>query len=217
VAARRNWGQSVVKIKIYVEGGGERNDLRTECRRGFTEFFKKAGFVGSMPRIVVCGSRSDAYADFCVAMKQAQADDFIILLVDSEAAIEYGSDPWHHLKVRDGWDKPPHITTEQAHFMVECMENWLLADQEVLIKYYGNKFNVKALPQNPKIEEIPKKDVMNGLREATRNTQKGSYNKGGHSLDLLARIDAAKVIDKAPYAYRLIKILRSETSKPKEK
>ena len=27
-----------IKVKVYVEGGGDREDLRTECRRGFTKF-----------------------------------------------------------------------------------------------------------------------------------------------------------------------------------
>ncbi|MDR0720595.1 MAG: hypothetical protein LBF78_13230, partial [Treponema sp.] len=55
-------------VKIYVEGGGDTHTLRTACRRGFSGFLEKAGLKGYMPRIVACGSRNNAYADFCTAM-----------------------------------------------------------------------------------------------------------------------------------------------------
>jgi hypothetical protein len=46
-AAWRDWGQSMVKVKIYVEGGGDNNSaLVAECCKGFTQFFQKAGFKG---------------------------------------------------------------------------------------------------------------------------------------------------------------------------
>jgi len=76
-----------VKVKIYVEGGGDTRDLKTQCRQGFSEFFRKAGLEGHMPRIVAGGSRGRAFADFCTALKQAREGDFIVLLVDSEAAV----------------------------------------------------------------------------------------------------------------------------------
>lgn len=198
-----------MKVTIYVEGGGENNNaLRTKCREGFSGFFQKAGLEGHMPKVVACGSRNDAYNRFCIAIRQAASAEFIVLLVDSEAPVEVGGNPWQHLKVRDNWGMPEGVTVEQSHLMVECMENWLLADPKCLIQYYGDKFNSKALSANPNIEEIPKKDVIHSLQEATKNTQKGSYSKGKHSFDLLARIDPAKVVNKAPHAKKLIVVLR---------
>ena len=44
-------------VKVYVEGGGDRNKaLQTQCRRGFSEFVKKNGLAGRMPRIVAYSS-----------------------------------------------------------------------------------------------------------------------------------------------------------------
>lgn len=215
MAQRGNRRESLVKITVYVEGGGDNNALRTKCREGFSEFFHKAGLAGHMPRIVACGSRNDAYNRFCIALRSATADEFTILLVDSEAALAYGSDPWNHLKLRDRWDKPREASGEQAHVMVECMENWLLADPATLASYYGKKFNPKALPQNSQVEAISKRDVLESLKEATKNTQKGSYSKGGHSFDLLARLDPAKVPSRAPHAQRLIAVLQTQTNNPK--
>lgn len=53
-------------MKIYVEGGGDSKELKTRCRRGFSNFFEKAGLKGRMPRVVACGSlvlavRAQAY------------------------------------------------------------------------------------------------------------------------------------------------------------
>ena len=38
----------MVSIKIYVEGGGDRKDLKTRCRQGFSKFFEKAGFKNAI-------------------------------------------------------------------------------------------------------------------------------------------------------------------------
>ncbi|WP_156013419.1 hypothetical protein [Thioalkalivibrio sp. HK1] len=46
-----------MKIKIYVEGGGDIKVLKTKCRKGFRNFFRKAGLDGRMPRVVACGGR----------------------------------------------------------------------------------------------------------------------------------------------------------------
>ena len=80
-----------MNVKAYVEGGGDTNALKTKCRQGFSEFFRKAGLAGRMPRIVASGSRRNAYEDFCTALKKAAADQFIVLLVDSEDAVATGA------------------------------------------------------------------------------------------------------------------------------
>ncbi len=52
-----------MSIKIYVEGGGDTNALKTKCRQGFSEFFRKAGLEGRMPRVVSSGGRQAAFKD----------------------------------------------------------------------------------------------------------------------------------------------------------
>ena len=72
-------------IKIFVEGGGDTNALKGQCRRAFSSFLQKAGFAGKMPKIVVRGSRNAAYDSYCTAIKQGED---ALLLVDSEAPVK---------------------------------------------------------------------------------------------------------------------------------
>jgi hypothetical protein len=199
----------VVKIKIYIEGGGDGGDLKRRCRKGFREFLEKTGlFETRMPRIVASGSRGNAYDDFCVALKGAMQGELIILLIDSEGEVTQ-TDPWLHLKNRqgDGWDKPENSTAENLHFMAQCMESWFLADKQLLANYYGSGFNENALPKAANIEKISKDDVINGLRNATNSTTKGRYSKGKHSFEILGALNAGAVLSSALFAKRFIDTL----------
>lgn len=196
-------------VKVYVEGGGNGKDLKSRCREGFSRFFEKAGLKGQMPRVIPCGGRKSAYDDFCTALEIAAADEFIILLVDSEDPTQAVTDPWTHLAGRQGdrWAKPSSAETDNAHLMVQCMETWFLADVETLRSFYGQGFNQRALPRNPRIEQILKTDVLNGLEKASKNTVKGGYSKGRHSFAILGLIDPVKVQEAAESAERLVKVL----------
>ena len=198
-----------MNVRIYVEGGGDHNKaLDTECRRGFREFFRKAGMDRRMPRIVSCGGRSGAYKSFRTSHENAAADDFPILLVDSEAQVS-GGDVWEHVRTRDGWQRPDGATPDQLHLMVQAMEAWFHADKEKVEEYYGRGFRPGALSQRPEIDNIPKADLFAGLKAATRACPtKGEYSKGGHSFEILALIDPAKVRDSSPvHAGRLLHVL----------
>ena len=194
-----------MSINVYVEGGGN-GKLRPECRKGFLAFFEKGGLQGKMPKVVACGSRRDAYKRFKIALKSGES---ALLLVDSESAIQKGISPWQHLKEKDKWDVPLGAMDDQCHFMVQIMESWFLTDEETLIKYYGREFHTKALPKNTNIENISKQDVLKGLKRATKNTQKGKYDKGAHSFEILAQIDPNKVQQASPYAKHLITTLKN--------
>lgn len=198
-----------MSLKIYVEGGGDTNALRTKCRRGFSEFFRKAGLEGRMPRVVASGGRQEAFEDFCTSLGKARTGDFIALLVDSEAPIPAGSNPWMHLKARDNWDRPATATDDNAHLMVQCMEAWFLADKDNLAAFFGNGFNRNALPSRADVENIAKTQALDGLRSATRLCDpEGEYGKGRHSFDILARLDPQKVVAASAYAKRLVDTLR---------
>ena len=201
-----------MKVKIYVEGGGNRGDLRTRCRRGFSIFFEKAGLGGRMPRIIACGDRATAFDKFRTALGARDAEEFIVLLVDSEDAIADGTGPWSHLAKRDSWIRPHEVTEVQAHLMVQCMEAWFLADVDVLARYFGRNFNRKVLPGQREIEEIEKNDVLKGLRSASRRCTKGEYSKARHSFDILEQITPAKVCGVSPHAKRLIDALREKAT-----
>ena len=93
--------------------------------------------------------------------------------------------------------------------MVQCMETWFIADKDTLVSFYGQHFRESALPVRNEIEEIPKQDLLDGLKNATGQTQKGKYWKGGHSFDILAKINPQKVTEGSPHAKRLIDTLRA--------
>ncbi|MFA7242872.1 MAG: DUF4276 family protein [Sulfuricellaceae bacterium] len=204
------------EFRVFVEGGGDHNaSLAAACKEGFGKFFAKAGLLRS-PRIVVCGGRMSAYEDFCHAITQARQHDCYLLLVDSEAPIVFSKSPdvWGHVKLRDGdgWACPTGATADNLHFMVECMENWFLADPAALGAYYGRQFKKAALPKENDIESVSKADVINALNKATRNTAtKGRYSKGKHSFEILAKLDPIKIAQKSPFACRMFEEIRKRS------
>ena len=192
---------------IHVEGGGNRNSLRAECRQAFREFFRNAGFADGLLRqlkIVACGARDEAYRSFrrAVTTNRGQAN---FLLVDAEGPVAAGT-PWEHL----GWVRPSTAAADSAFLMVQCMESWFYADKEALERFFGRDFNARALPGDKNIERIPKQDVLSGLNRATRNLKGGRYDKGGHSFSILKQLDPQKVTAASPHARRLMDALREE-------
>jgi hypothetical protein len=74
------------------------------------------------------------------------------------------------------------------------METWILADPDAVAKYYGKDFRASALPPaSSNLETVRKETVEQSLNNATRDTQKGRYEKIRHASELLARIDPGKV------------------------
>lgn len=205
-------------VKLYVEGGGETSALKTACREGFTAFITKAGLT-KRPRVVACGSRSDAFESYCTAVKNGE-DAF--LLVDSEAPVAAAhqqglSDtwqPWLHLKNRpgDGWDQPANTLSTDCHLMVQCMESWLIADRATLMAFFGQGFKENQLPAaaNP-IEDVAKPQVYTSLANATKDCKtKAQYGKGEHSFKLLAAVNPTRVTSASPWAKRFVDELKKK-------
>ena len=182
------------------------------CREGFRKFFSKAGLAGRMPKIIAGGARSNTYKDFCGLVRDKDRD-FVILLVDSEATVSGSSGVWEHLQRRDNWIQPDEVADENAHLMVQCMEAWFLADKATLAAFFGNGFNENALPRRVEVENIPKKQLLDSIENATRLCKtKGKYSKGQHSFLLLGQVDPEKVTAVSPYARRLIDTLKNKAS-----
>lgn len=136
---------------------------------------------------------------------------FCVLLVDSDAPVARNSGAWQFFRQQRGWQRPNNVTDENAHLMVQVMESWFLSDRPTLREYYGSAFREASLPGSPQIEQIPKPDVLNGLRMATRHTKKGEYHKTKHGFDILAQISAEELVRVSPKAARLLKIVRDRT------
>lgn len=193
-------------VKIYIEGGGEQDRLKRECRKAFKAFFEKLGFQGRMPRVVACGSRNEAFGDFCSSIRTtSRTGDLPILLVDSEGPVDnaFCNTPLEYLRSREQWDVPSKAANEQVHMMIQCMESWFLADPQALQDFFGSGFRERCLPRMSNLEEISKSDVFNSLKNACRNSHKGEYGKGAHSFKILEKIDAQKVKEAFPSVNRL--------------
>lgn len=200
-----DWGKSLVKVRIYVEGGGDAGSTKAACREGFRSFFQNLGNLGQNPTVIASGGRLKAFHNFCDALVR-NTDEMIVLLVDAERPVREGV--WAHLgAVPDEWQKPDTATEEQAHLMVQSMEAWFIADREALAKYYGRGFRVNSLPARQDIEAIPKANLVPALKRASRDTTKGEYHKTAHGYTLLAVIAPAKVRQKSPHAERLFQTL----------
>ena len=198
-----------MSVTVYVEGGGDGKTLKTECRRGFSAFFRKAGLGERMPKVIACGGRDRAYDKFCTAVAN-QTGVFNVLLVDSEGPVK-AAGPWEHLKDRDEWNCPAGAGKDSAHLMVQMMESWFLADRECLASYFGDGFRASALPAPQQaIEEISKQDLERALQESARQSSKRRYAKGRDSFALLGQLDAAKVVDASPHARRLVEVIATK-------
>jgi hypothetical protein len=193
---------------IYAEGGGHTADQKADLRRGFDGLLKKWKLQASAKRLslrVVCaGGRDQAYGAFINALR-TNPDVANVLLVDSETlvAIHDGNATQDsrvrvaHLTHRDKWDFA-EAQADRVHLMAQCMETWIVADEDALEEFYRQRFVRNALPTRLNLEEEPKKDVYDKLAKATRATQKGEYGKIKHASQLLQRIDPAKIAQRCP-------------------
>jgi hypothetical protein len=172
-----------------------------------SEFRDKARRKGIKFRIIACGPRSVTYKNFQKALK-SQPHAFNLLLVDSEGPVS--GPPWAHLNKQDGWKKPPGVTDEQCHLMVQDMEAWFLADVTALKRFYGAGFNENALSSSPNVENIPKERLQEALKQATQNTTKRKYDKMLHGPDILAQLDPAKIRAAAPHCGRFFGTLAGQ-------
>ncbi len=195
-----------MKVHVFIEGGGDQDKTVTACKKAFRLFFEKALGDAPSPRLSACGSRDDAFRDFRRKVEQDR-ETFAVLLVDSEDPVTEGASTWGHLQRRDGWTSSVNIASDQVHLMVECMEAWFLADRQILIDHYGRDFRANSLPRNPNPEQISKRDLMDGLSRATRDTTKGEYHKTRYGFPILEKLDPAAVRARCPHADALLSLL----------
>jgi len=190
------------EIRVYFEG-----DPR--LRLGFKDFFAELVEVARQrgASLQLIAGKGDAVRTFMKGLR-ANPHSHNVLLVDCEGPA--GQCSMEDLRKRSDWSPPQGIQVgeNRVFWMVQIMESWLLADKGALAEYYDPGFTDGALPANPRIENIPKNDVLNGLKEATKLTKKGSYKKGLHASPLLSRISPERVKQACPNCLRLFDELR---------
>ncbi|HXH09486.1 MAG TPA: DUF4276 family protein [Alphaproteobacteria bacterium] len=206
----------VSEIRLYVEGGGEGSQTKAIVREGFQRFLQDIVRIARSRKvrwqIVACGPRQAAFENFLLAL-ETHPEAFNVLLVDSEGPVNHG--PKEYLKSRDRWNLPD-IGAEHYHLMVQMMEAWLVADRAALSRFYGQGFNVNAIPRNPNVEQIAKPDLESALKEATRHTAKGAYHKIHHGPKILGQLDVPRVRSAAPHCDRLFTTLADRIERPDE-
>lgn len=199
-----------MKIKIYIEGGGDSHLQDTEFRAAWSAFFEKAGLgaLRKRPATFRGSSRTKTFDAYRTAVKTRKPDELPLLLVDSEDLVSSGHGAWQHLKARDGWERPAGGGVDDVFLMICCMETWFLADRESLTRFFHDCWRDNALPKWPELSAVEKTRIFKALASATAACGKKQYSKGKVSFDLLKAIDPAIVEQRCPDAKRLLDRLR---------
>jgi hypothetical protein len=177
----------VTEIRIYYEGAAE-------LREGFRSFFREIETAneGHPPKCIAGRGREQAIADFRKAIAK-HSEALNCLLIDSDTA-----DTGHLFETICQPQRVPEAFKDRVFWMVECMESWFLADIQAVGQYYQADL-AEALRGNPRVEEIPKRDVLRRLKAATN----GRYHKTQDAPHLLKRIRPDRVRQAAPHCRRL--------------
>jgi len=204
----------VSEIRIYAEGGGDQRSGKAAVQEGFSKFLSPLKEMARERHIrwyvVACGSRQSAFDAFQIALKQHR-DAFNVLLVDGEGPVTRS--PWEHLQNRDHWPIQG-IPDDHCHLMVQVMEAWIVADLEILERFYGQGFNANPIPARGDVELIVKADLEHALIQATRNTQKGEYHKIRHGPKILALVEVSKIRNRARHCDRMFTTLSNKIGEP---
>lgn len=177
----------VTELRIYFEGDVR---LRSGFRRFLGEIYEEAGARGWRVDLVATdGTPVDDYQSGLKANPKA----WNVLLLDSDAPSSRALAEMCSVKGLES------SQVGSVFWMVQIMESWFLADIAALREYFGNRFREAAATGNPKVEEIPKVDVMSRLKSAAG----GEYHKVKDGAKLLEFIDPGKVRKAAPNCDRL--------------
>jgi hypothetical protein len=158
-------------MAIFVEGGGGAESQKRVLRVGFDTFLgplkQLAAERGKSFRVVLCGSRNEAYKAF-TNERRFEPGTLSFLLVDSEEIL--ATDVKQHLsRCETHWDLR-NIPEAGLYLMATTMETWIVSDRAALANFYGQRLAVGALSSNRDIEQVSKNDICQQLDAATKNT-----------------------------------------------
>lgn len=172
-----------MEIRIYFEG---KSTLRSGFESFFAELRTAARIAGSTVEFIAA---KDGPSVFRKA-NRTHPGAWNILLQDSEGP-------------------PPARREADVFWIVQLMEAWFLADRDALSLYYGDGFAQNAIGDTADVEQIPKLDVFDRLKRATRNTTKGEYSKVKHAPFLLDRLSSRRVQTRAAHCRELFELVRA--------
>ena len=165
------------------------------------------GFSGKMPKLVACGGRRDAFDGFKAA-HETKASDFVAMIVDSEYPVADIEATWNHVAEYDNWHRPKGAQDDQILFMVTCMETWIVADRDALIRFYDDRLLVRRLPSFRDLERQSRTKIQECLKRATEKCR-DPYRKGKHSFKVLEILDSEVLEKRLPSFERTRRIFRS--------
>lgn len=197
----------MVRVRIFIEGGGDDRASDEAFKEGWRRFFFAAGLSGRMPRVVRGEGREQTFDKFRTASQRPRPNELSLLLVDSEGPVAAGHSAWQHLRHQDNWEQPQGAADDGTYLMVQVMETWFLSDREALRGFFGPQLNENHFREWPTLEEVHKDSVLNALERATSNCQK-PYRKGKVSFELLGQINPQRVAEACPHAGQLMDYLR---------
>jgi uncharacterized protein DUF4276 len=189
----------VTELRIYFEGD-------SRLRPGFHVFLKeiKAAALSKRCKFYPVDAKGTPAQDYRSGLK-ANPRALNILLLDSDEPLDNSVVNLLRKKGLEGCD------SECIFWMVQVMESWFLADIDALKRFYDGGFQESALEGNPRVEQIPKGDVLSRLKKATRNTKRGEYQKS-HAFKLLEIVDPSKVRKVAPNCDRMFSLILAKLS-----
>lgn len=199
----------MVGVRLVIEGGKAGEEADAEFRENVHRFIKSVLPRANSPRVTAAGSRDEAFKRFKFQCQQ-HPDHFVLLLVDSEDPVNPVHTAWDHVCHRDKWSRPNDVSDDQAHLMVRSMECWFLADKQALDSYFGNGFNLNALPATTSIEDIDRHEATDGIDKAAKNTRKSGYHKSRDGFKLIGLIDGNRVQSASVHAKRFFDVLRDK-------
>jgi hypothetical protein len=195
-------------VRLYVEGGPVGADaegvrrFRTALKRHFERLDPRLKAL----ELVARGSTDQTIKSYAEGVRQHSGDCRVALLVDSDAAVT-ASSPAQHLASKLDSANVPRDARANIFLMVQCMESWLVTDASAFVKCYGTKTRAPKLPQNPDIEAVPKRDVLEALESMAKSTPNGHYHKIRDGARILAELRPEVVAKRSKHARSLHEFL----------
>lgn len=199
-----------MKVRIYVEGGPRGADANgaREIRKAFKQHLERLDPRLKTLEVVASGSTDQTMRNYAEGFRVHSADRSVALLVDSDAPVT-AITPAKHLEAKLNSAKVPQDARTNIFLMVQCMEAWLVTDEAVLERCFGNKLRASALPQNLDVEAVSKTRVLEALESAIKPTPTGHYHKVRHGSEILAALNPARVGERSRHARDLHAFLRN--------